>query len=81
MDFPGLSQANATRSSSSIMYLNWGYIRWGRIGVRVNGQAGPCMAWCMGVGLGYVEMMWCMISHFKLLERLEIKFFYLAIVM
>ena len=34
--------------SSSIMQCRWAQVRWGRIGILVDGQAGPCMGRCMG---------------------------------
>ena len=35
-------------TEQNIMCCQWQQVRWGRIGVLVDGQAGPCMSRCMG---------------------------------
>ena len=32
------------------MCSRWGYVKWGQIGVFIDGQAGPCMGRCMDGG-------------------------------
>ena len=43
-------------SSSCIVCSHSVFFSWGRIGILVDGQAGPCMSWCMG---GVLVVFYC----------------------